>query len=441
QLLAQLDPSALQTQVDRARANLQKAQSSYNSAVASQGNAAANVKKMEAGVLSSKAKYKQAEASVSNSKASVLSSEANVRKAQAEYDKCKIDFERMQQLRAQDLIAQSDLDNAQASYRSAQASLEASQASLNGAKANHESAVLNLEGMQADLESARIQVEAAEQQLASAEAAVSGAKADVDQSKASLQSAEVDLGKTTICSPSDGIVLSVAVSEGQTVAAQYQAPELFTLANNLDEMQVQASVDEADIGQVKVGSDVTFTVDAWSDREFKGKVVEVRQAASTVNNVVTYPVIISTDNPDMCLMPGMTATVAITVEARQGVLLVPNAALRFKPAEGDRANVINAGGSADNSDGRRRFGESGEERDKKVEPASNPHEKTVYTLVKEQRGKIKKRTIVIGITDGTNTEVVSGDLQEGERVVTGSKELDKSKANARFNRRRGPGPF
>lgn len=440
QLLAQLNPSTLQTQVDKARASLQKAQSSYDSAVASRGNAAANVKRMQASVLSSQSKLKQAEASVNNSQAAVVSSKANVRKAEAEYDKSKINYERMQTLREQDLIAQSELDDARASFRSAEASLDASQASLRGAKASHESAILSLDGLKADLESARIQVEAAEQQLLSAEASVNGAKADVEQSKANLESAQVDLGKTKIHSPSDGIVLDVAVSEGQTVAAQYQAPELFTLANNLDEMQVEASVDEADIGQVKVGSEVTFTVDSWPDREFKGKVTEVRQAAATVNNVVTYPVIISTDNPDMCLMPGMTATVAITVNAKRKVLYIPNSALRFKPGPGDMVNVINGGDAEEGKEPRRHGGPDGDREDKTAAPA-NPHEKTIYVMVKGQRGKIEKRTVITGITDNTYTEVVSGDLQEGERVVTGSKEVEKSKANARSHRRRGPRPF
>lgn len=441
QLLAQLNPSTLQTQVDKARASLQKAQSSYDNAVASRGNAAANVKRMQAGVLSSRSKLKQAEASVSNSQASVVSSEANVRKAEAEFEKSKLNFDRMQKLREQDLIAQSDLDDARAGFRSAEASLDSSRAALRGAKASHESALLNLDGLKADLEAARIQVEAAEQQLLSADATVNGARADVEQSKANLQSAQVDLGKTKIHSPSDGIVLAVAVSEGQTVAAQYQAPELFTLANNLDEMQVEASVDEADIGQVRMGSDVTFTVDSWPDREFKGKVTEVRKAAATVNNVVTYPVIISTDNPDMCLMPGMTATVAITVNARRGVLYIPNSALRFKPAPGDRANIINGGDEPEEGRGHRHHGGPDGEQDEKAAAPANPHEKTVYVLVKGQRGKIEKRTVITGITDNTNTEIVSGDLQEGERVVTGSKEVDRSKASMRSNRRRRPGLF
>ncbi len=437
QLLAQINPNTLQTQVDKAQASLQKSESSYKSSVAQAANAQATVRQREANVLSSQAKVKQAEAAVANSKAAVFNAEANVRKAQAEYERCQIDYERMKSLREQDLIAQSELDNAKASFLSSKASVEASEASLNGAKANFESSRLNLDGVNADLESARIQVESAREQYRSSQASVDGAKADMEQAKANVESALVDLGKTKICSPADGIVLDICVSEGQTVAAQYQAPELFVLANNLSEMRVEANVDEADIGQVKVGSKVTFTVDAWQDREFQGQVTEVRKSAVTTNNVVTYPVIISTTNDDGCLMPGMTATVAITVQERDNVITIPNTALRFKPLDDDKKF---------RDDHPAKPGEEGPEADKsgakKEVVAVNPGEKTIYTMIKGKRGEIEPRKVVIGISDGTDTEIVSGDLKEGERVVTGSKEVDKAKAaSRRGNRRRGPGMF
>ena len=456
QLLAQIDPKTLQTQVDKAEANLLKSQSTYENQLAAANKAQADLSRLRANVLTSESKVKQAMASLENSKASVISAEANVRKAQAEFDKNKIDFERTQKLRAQDLIAQSDLDDARASYLSSQASLDASKASLSGAQASRDSAALNLEGVRADLEASRLQVTAGEQTLISAQASVKGAKADVQQAQANLESAQVDLKKTAICSPSDGVVIDVSVSEGQTVAAQYQAPQLFTLAYKLDEMQVEANVDEADIGQVTAGSKVTFTVDAWPDREFKGQVMEVRKSATTTNNVVTYPVIISADNSDLCLMPGMTATVAITVSEKDGALSVPNSALRFKPTTEKGAEKFAAKDEDKGEDDAK--GADGEANgsagsaEKKTEQsiqaaAADAHYKTIYVLkFNKDSGKrtppeLEARQVITGITDGTDTEIVSGDLKEGERVVTGSTEVDKAKAAKRNNRHHGPGPF
>ncbi|OGA29213.1 MAG: hypothetical protein A3I01_00425 [Betaproteobacteria bacterium RIFCSPLOWO2_02_FULL_65_24] len=177
----------------------------------------------------------------------------------------------------------------------------------------------------------REQVKTARAQLAVGEAQVKNAEALVKQREAQLAQARVDLDRTYIRSPVDGVVIKRSVDAGQTVAASLQAPELFVIAQNLADMQVEASIDEADVGRIDEGQGATFTVDSFPGRTFAGKVTQVRSAAQTVQNVVTYTVVIATSNPDLQLLPGMTANVRIVTDRRENVVKVPNAALRFRP--------------------------------------------------------------------------------------------------------------
>ncbi len=179
---------------------------------------------------------------------------------------------------------------------------------------------------------AQEQVKTARAQLAVAEAQAKNAEAVVKQRESQLAQTRVDLDRTIIRAPVDGVVIKRSVDAGQTVAASLQAPELFQIAQNLREMQVEASIDEADIGRVKVDQNATFSVDSFPGRTFRGKVMQVRKAALVVQNVVTYIVVISAANPDLQLLPGMTANVRITTDQRDSVLKLPNAALRFRPA-------------------------------------------------------------------------------------------------------------
>ena len=176
-------------------------------------------------------------------------------------------------------------------------------------------------------------LEAAEAALARAVAEVAGAKASIDEATAKLTEDETDLAKTVIYSPVNGIVLNRNVDPGQTVAASFQAPVLFTLAEDLTRMELQVDVDEADVGQVKDGQSAEFSVDAYPNRTFHARITQVRYGAETTDGVVTYKSIMRVDNPDLLLRPGMTATADITVERLEDVLRVPNAALRFTPAE------------------------------------------------------------------------------------------------------------
>ena len=189
-----------------------------------------------------------------------------------------------------------------------------------------------LEKSQATFDVAQEQVKIAQAQLAVADAQVRNVEALVKQREAQLAQARVDLDRTSIRAPVDGIVVKKSVEPGQTVAASLQAPELFVIAQDLREMQVETSIDEAEVGRIRVGQSATFTVDSFPGRTFQGTVSQVRKAAQVVQNVVTYIAVITTSNPDLSLFPGMTANVRIVVDTRDNVLKLPNAALRFRPA-------------------------------------------------------------------------------------------------------------
>ena len=191
---------------------------------------------------------------------------------------------------------------------------------------------------------ARGDVDLARAALDQASAQVAAARAQIAQQTAATQTTRVNLDRTVIRSPVDGVVLTRSIEPGQTVAASLQAPELFTIAEDLAKMKIELAVDEADIGQVKVGQGVSFTVDAFPDRQFRGTVEQVRLSATTTSNVVTYPVVVAVDNSDGTLLPGLTVNAEIEVSKRSDVLKLANAALRFKPAEGSPLAALQAAG-------------------------------------------------------------------------------------------------
>ena len=193
---------------------------------------------------------------------------------------------------------------------------------------------------------ARSDVDLARAALDQANAQVASAQALIRQQTASTETTRVNLERTVIRSPVDGVVLTRKIEPGQTVAASLQAPELFTIAEDLAQMKIELSVDEADIGQVQVGQGVSFTVDAFPDRQFRGQVSQVRLAATTTNNVVTYPVVVTVDNADGTLLPGLTVNAEIEVSRRDDVLKAANAALRFKPADQSASGTVAAGAGA-----------------------------------------------------------------------------------------------
>lgn len=213
------------------------------------------------------------------------------------------------------------------------------------------------------------------------------AKEQVISAKESVQTAQTNLGYATITAPIDGVILGKAVEEGQTVAASYNTPELFTVAKDLKDMQVVADVDEADIGNVTEGARVTFTVDAFPNDTFSGTVTQVRQEATETDNVVTYEVVISARNDDLKLKPGLTANVTIYTTEMQGVLSVSNKALRFMPVKETVGNkkIVDCNGTS-----------------------------KVWTL---EGDKLVAHAVKIGMTDGTHTQIISG-IKEGQTIIT-----------------------
>lgn len=276
------------------------------------------------------------------------------------------------------VIAELDKTNLMSQLNTAKTQLATAQSQLNYQTANYKRyKTLFEKGLVAadDFDNAKLSYTQAKEQVASA--------------KEEVQRAQTNLGYATITSPIDGVVLSKSVEEGQTVAASFSTPELFTIAQDLTNMQVVADVDEADIGDVKEGERVTFTVDAYPDDTFEGEVKQVRQEATTTNNVVTYEVVISAPNADLKLKPGLTANVTIYTAERKGVLSVPSKALRFTPQKETVGKM-------------------------KIVDAANAKNK-VWTI---EGNSIVAHKVNIGMTDGTNTQIVSG-IAEGTKVITG----------------------
>jgi HlyD family secretion protein len=314
-----------------------------------------------------------------------------------------------------DILARLDTEKLTAELKSKEAALAAAHANVAKAKADELSAEATVKrqttlvgskvSTQQDLDSAEFNFQAAQATRESAEANVTAAEADLDQAKLSLR-------KATIVSPIDGIVLSRDVDSGATVAASLEAPTLFTLAGDLRQMELQVSIDEADVGQIAVGQDATFTVDAFPDQRFPAKITDVRYASETVNDVVTYKGILSVRNDELLLRQGMTATADIVVKSIKNALLIPNAALRYSPPQVAGAKSEKSGGGG---------GVFGLFRPPRATPVSAPEptgsERTVWVL---RNGQPVALNIEIGASDGQNTVIVSDDLREGDLVITDS---------------------
>ena len=263
----------------------------------------------------------------------------------------------------------SELNRSRADLTSAQSTLNYEQSNFNRYKTLHDKGLVSAD----EFESARLSYEKARQTVAS--------------SRESVRKAETNLGYATITSPIDGVVLSKAVEEGQTVAASFNTPELFTIAQDLTDMRVIADIDEADIGGVQEGQRVSFTVDAFPDDHFEGKVTQVRQQATTSSNVVTYEVVISAPNNDLKLKPGLTANVTIYTFEKNNVLAIPSKALRFTPNEALLS------------------------KDQKIEDVEAPAK--VWTL---KDNVFKAHVVEPGTSNGMMTEIVSG-LSEGTEIL------------------------
>ena len=292
------------------------------------------------------------EAQVEQAKANLLSAKANVEKAEASLLDANRTFERNKELFSKNLIiSKSILDTSETNYEAAKAQLSA-------------------------------------------------AKAEVAQAEASLKFSETNLKYTRILSPVNGVVVSRNVDVGQTVAASFQTPTLFTIAQDLKEMQIDTNVDESDIGKIQVGQNVEFTVDAYPELTFKGTVFQVRNAPINIQNVVTYDVVVKVDNSDLRLKPGMTANVSIITARKKDVLKIPNIALRFKP----------------------------------LEAVNKPSEKTGSAVWIVMEGKPNRIKVVTGISDGSYTELVSGNISDKDEVIVEALSKEKGKAPQRMPR-------
>lgn len=315
------------------------------------------------------------------------------------------------------VLAQIDTSKLEAQALQSEAALESAKAKLLQAQATVQEAELQM-GRLEDVRKlsdgkmpSQYDYDAQKAVLARAKAEEAGAKASVSQAQATVNANRSDLEKAVVHSPVNGIVLERAVEPGQTVAAAFQSPVLFTLAEDLTQMELQADVDEADIGQVKEGQDASFTVDAYPEKTFPATITQVRFGSETVEGVVTYKTILSVDNSELKLRPGMTATAQITVDRRDDVVLVPNAALRFAPPQVE--TVKEEGGSMLLS--KLLPHPPRPESTPRGNLNANKKDQDVWTLKNNQLMAI---TIIKGLSDGKMTEVLSGDVTPGLELVT-----------------------
>src|SRR6266508_3394701 len=363
QVIARIDPDIFEAKVNQAKAQLEAA---------------------HAAVLNQRAMIERTRADLENARAAVVAARAQTAKAQVAVADSRRDLGRKRDLREKGFIAQADEDTAQAI---------------------HDSAVAQLEANRAQEQAQSSAVRAAEAQLKVAEAQLSAARAQVEQNAAALRQSQLDLEHTIIRAPVDGVVVSRNVDMGQTVAASLQAPTLFTIAQDLTKMQVDTNVDEADVSRVRVGQRVTFTVDSFPGQSFTGEVVQIRKAPQVLQNVVTYDVVVSAQNTDQKLLPGMTANVRIVTDQKADVLRVPNSALRFRPSgvedrQGPRPAGPGGPGGPGGASGQRVGGLTGR----------------VWTP--GAGGKPQPVPVQLGVSDGSSTEVLSG-ISEGQEVIVG----------------------
>ncbi len=372
QLIAEIDDSTVKTQVLQAKANLESAKAS------------------QLGIYAS---LKNLQASMITAKSDIVSSEANLKKAEISLKDAERNYNRIKELYDRKLIAKSELDSAETSRDTARASLESSKASLQSSNAKIQSINAQIEGQNADLESQNARIAMNEAQLAQA---------------------EIDLARTKIYSPISGVVITRDVDVGQTVQASYQAPKLFTIAQDLRLMQIDTAVDETDIGVVEKGQKVTFTVDAYKNKTFDGVVHQVRLSPNESSSVVTYSVMVNVNNPELLLKPGMTANAEILISEKKNVLRMPAKAMYVKTSE---------------------------EMKKEMKAAQKNITATGSVLVWVKPDNTEKpilKTVAMGFQNSDFVEVLdSSEIKEGDKVVIGVTGIE---TGTQKNTRSGPPP-
>jgi HlyD family secretion protein len=351
QVIARLDPEIYIARVSEARAALKVA---------------------EATALLQKASIDRARMAIQNAQTARKMEEAQLRVMQVKQEELERDYERFFKLSQSASVAQREMTIRRSLRDENAASMRVMEQQIN----------LKIEA----IEIARAEVAMAEANLANAEAVV-------EQKQAALDQAEVDRERTQIRAPISGVILKRDVNPGQTVAVTLEAKTLFKIAHDLREMEVRGRIDEADVGKLSVGQTATFSVDAYPGRLFKGHVLQIRKSPEITQNVVTYTAIISAPNPDLLLLPGMTATLRIAVSETESTLKIPNQALRFRP-EGEKAAVERAG-------------------------SGSP---TVWVIGQDRRPS--PVPVTVGRSDNNSTELLSGELSEGQPVIIGTATSD-----------------
>lgn len=386
QLIARIDPDILQARVAAATADVETAEAGVVNQAANVEKVTADLESARASAATAMAHVERMHAEVESARALIAAARAMLARETATVANARLELDRRLELFEKQLISRSEKEQAQTTFDTAQAQQEAARSQLRAGEAALRSAQAQLVAMETQAQAATAAVGSTQAAIQVARAQLTAVQAGVRQRRAALEQARVDLRHTEIRAPVNGVVISRNVNVGQTVAASLQAPTLFTIAQDLRRMQVEATVIEADVTRFATGQTVTFTVDAHPGRVFTGRVRQIRKAPKVRENIVTYVVVISVEDPTQALLPGMTATLQVVIAQRQGVLKVPNAALRFRPADQALDETPGASGR-------------------------------VFIVGRD--GQPVPVSLRPGITDGRMTEVLAGDLAEGQPVITG----------------------
>jgi len=400
QAIAQIDTSIYQSKVTSSTADLQQAQANLSAAQADYSNALINVRVASTDIETSRADVKNAQASLNKARSSLASAKADIDSAEANMKNSFNQMNRYNELYKKNYVSQTDRDKNETQYLVDKANWESSKAKYKSASDSVDSAQAQLNQSSAKLQTAEVKKIAAEAQAASSKAKIEAADSRRKSAQASLNEASINLGYCTITSPIDGIVISKDVEVGQTVQASFQTPKLLTLAEDLRQMQITANVDEADIDKVRIGQGATFSIEAYTDEVFEGRVKQIRSSSKSTQGVVTYGTVIRTENTGNKFKPGMTATVNIVTSKKDDVIRIPSKVLRFKPE-----NVPNFPYPA-----------GYKKSDKK--PAKGQYLRELWVLRSGNRPEPVE--VELGVSERKYVEMVSGPLKVGDRLIAGT---------------------
>ena len=412
QTIVRIDPSIYESKVTMAKADLQEAQANLSQAIANYNNSILNARSSQTEVTTAMLEVKNARTGYQKAKSDEMVNVANIKSASAKVKKSKADKKRYEELYAQDFVAATDKEQYVVTYETDKADFEAKKAELKSSKHTVDSAKIQLEEAYSKLNTAQAKSQADSAAAASYKAQIDSSVAKIQSAKASLDQEQINLGYCNIKSPIDGIVISKDMEVGQTVQASFEAPNIMTLAKDLKQMQIFANVDEADIAQVKKGQNVTYTVSSYPNETFKGTVKQVRSSSKKDQGVVTYQVVITAENPDLKLKPGMTATVSIETKKKENIIKIPTKAALFSPD------------GIDNFPYPPDYKKESPELQKAVDKGKN-----ILELWVLKDGKPEPVDIVAGIRGTDFFEMKSGDLKEGDELIIGIKDDKKSTSN------------